>query len=297
MRNLAYAIALALLPAIVAQTQPSVPQESTVRAIRLKLSAGDLASAESLLEQHKAETGMDSAYIVGLSWLARGGALLRDWPAAEHYSALTRDLCAHSKDPDAIYALGSAIEVHAQVLEAQGNKQDAIAFLDEQAKAYKELPTAFRSRLYKRRNLIGLVGQPASAITSDDNIAGPALNEGKPTVLFLWANYCGDCLSQSAALGRFWQKYRGRGLRMLAVTRIYDDDAAKDKAKTASVWQSSYQALADVPVSISTEAMVRYGGSSTPAFVFIDGHGIVRAYLPYRLTEQRLGEEAEKLLR
>src|ERR1700736_5335988 len=98
MSNLA-AVALALLPSMVVAQVVLAPQESTVRAIRLKLSAGDLASAESLLEQHKAESGMDAAYILGLSWLARGGALLRDWRAAEHYSSLTRDLCAHSNDP------------------------------------------------------------------------------------------------------------------------------------------------------------------------------------------------------
>ena len=43
--------------------------------------------------------------------------------------------------------------------------------------------------------------------------------------------------------------------------------------------------------------MLRYGGSSTPTFVFIDAAGVVRAYLPYRLTEGRLAEEADKLLR
>jgi hypothetical protein len=37
--------------------------------------------------------------------------------------------------------------------------------------------------------------------------------------------------------------------------------------------------------------MVRYGGPSTPTFVFLDSGGIVRGYLPYRLTEQRLGQK------
>lgn len=301
MSRLICAFALALLPAI-AQTPapaPAPPQDLTVRTMRLKISAGDLASAESILEEHKAQSGTDGVYVLGLSWLARGSAVLRDWPAAERYSALTRNLCtqtpSQSHDPDSVYALGSALEVHAQVLEAQGHRQEAVAFLDSQLQQFKDWPTSFRSRLNKRRNLIALVGQPAPPITTDDNSAPRSL-EGKPTVLFLWANYCGDCLDQSAALGRFWQKYRGRGLRMLAVTRIYDADAEKDKAKTAEVWQSSYAPLNDVPVLISTEAALRYGSSSTPTFVFIDAKGIVRAYLPYRLTEQRLGEEADKLI-
>jgi thioredoxin-related protein len=32
--------------------------------------------------------------------------------------------------------------------------------------------------------------------------------------------------------------------------------------------------------------MERYGGSSTPTFVFIDRSGIVRFYTPTRLTEE-----------
>jgi thiol-disulfide isomerase/thioredoxin len=284
---------LILIPLAFAQTAPT--RNATVQAIRFKLSAADLDSAESLLEEYKAASGTDAVYIVGASWVARGAALARDWPAAEHYSALTRELCGHPTDPDLLYALGSAIEVHAQVLEAQGAKQEASVFLDDQLKAYAQAPVSFRSRLYKRRNLIALVGQPAPAFIADDGTSWTP-PKGKPAVLFLWANYCGDCLGEEPALGRFWQKYRARGLQLTAITRIYDDDAAADEAKTAEVWRTSYKELADVPVIISSAAVLRYGSSSTPTFVFIDAAGVVRAYLPYRLTEQRLAEEAEKLL-
>ncbi|MGA2184175.1 MAG: TlpA disulfide reductase family protein [Bryobacteraceae bacterium] len=292
---------LLLITLAFAQTAPPQPQQPAtqspvIRAIRFKLSAADLDSAESLLEQHKAEAGADAVYIVGASWLARGAALVRHWPAAERYSALTRELCGRPTDPDLVYALGSAIEVHAQVLEAQGRKQAATAFLDDQLKLHRESPVAFRCRLSKRRNLVALVGQPAPGFLADSGVAwAPA--KGKPAVLFLWANSCGDCLGQAPALGRFWQKYRGRSLQLAAVTRIYDDDAAADKAKTAEVWRTSYNELADVPVIFSADAMLRYGGSSTPTFVFIDDAGVVRAYLPYRLTEGRLTEEADRLLR
>ncbi|MGA3024784.1 MAG: TlpA disulfide reductase family protein [Bryobacteraceae bacterium] len=293
-------LGLLLIPVAIAQTAPPRPQQPatqspTIRAIRFKLSAADLASAESLLEQYKAESGADTVYIVGASWLARGAALARDWPAAERYSALTRELCGRPTDPDLVYALGSALEVHAQVLEAQGRKPEATGFLDNQLKLYREAPVSFRSRLYKRRNLVALVGQPALSFTADDGTPWMP-PKGKPAVLFLWANYCGDCLGQEPALARFWQRFRERGLQLAAVTRIYDDDVAADKAKTAEVWRTSYKDLADVPVIVSTDAMLRYGGSSTPTFVFIDAAGVVRAYLPYRLTEGRLAEEAEKLL-
>lgn len=42
--------------------------------------------------------------------------------------------------------------------------------------------------------------------------------------------------------------------------------------------------------------MVRYGGSSTPTFVFIDRKGIVRRYTPTRLTEEELDRTVRELL-
>ena len=283
--------ALVLIPFILAETAPPQPatQSPTVRAIRYKLSAADLASAESLLEEYKSQSGTDAVYIVGASWIARGAALMRYWKIAERYSALTRQLAPHPTDSDLVYALGSAIEVHAQFLAAEKHKREATAFLDDQLKLFNSSPISFRSRLYKRRNMIALVGQPAPLFPAE-------LKKGKLAILFLWANYCSDCLGEEPALAAFWQKYRSRGVQLAAITRIYDDDdPAADKAKTAEVWKSSYKDLPGVPVVISTEEMLRYGGSSTPTFVFIDANGVVRGYLPYRLTEQRLSEEAENL--
>jgi len=298
--------ALLFIPFAIAQTaeqsaqspplQQPATQNPVVRSIRFKLSAGDLPSAESLLEEYKTSAGTDAVYIVAASWVARGAALMHDWAAAERYSALAREMAAHATDSDLLYALGSAIEVHAQVLEERGRKPDAADFIDSQLKIHAEAPVSFRCRLYKRRNLIALAGQPAPAITADDGTSWKPAN-GKPSILFLWANYCSDCLGEEPALARFWQKYRGRGIQLAAITRVYDDDdAAADRTKTAEVWRTSYKELADVPVIVSTEAMLRYGGSSTPTFVFIDGNGVVRAYLPWRLAEERLEQETEKIL-
>ena len=50
-------------------------------------------------------------------------------------------------------------------------------------------------------------------------------------------------------------------------------------------------------VPISNEAMLRYGVSSTPTFAFVDRKGVVTAYLPYRMTDERLSAEIDALLR
>jgi thioredoxin-related protein len=43
--------------------------------------------------------------------------------------------------------------------------------------------------------------------------------------------------------------------------------------------------------------MLRYGASATPTFVFVDRKGVVRQYLPYRMSEERLSSEIEALLK
>lgn len=102
MRQLARVVMTLAVAAVLAPAQ-----NETIRGIRNKISAGDLASAESLLEQHQAEKGADTEYVVGVSWLARGAALLGDWPAAERYNAQTRQLCRESKQAEMAYALGA----------------------------------------------------------------------------------------------------------------------------------------------------------------------------------------------
>src|SRR5262252_1973636 len=73
-----------------AQTPSSPPPPaqppSPVQGMRNKIAAGDLLSAESILEQHRAENGEDAAYLSGLAWLARGALLLGDLDKANSYT-------------------------------------------------------------------------------------------------------------------------------------------------------------------------------------------------------------------
>src|SRR6202011_3103638 len=95
-----------------------------LRALRLKLSAGDLPSAESVLEIHHAEKGEDGEYVLGLAWLARGAALVSDWKAASSYAKQAREIALpklrtpadYDVNREAAYALGTAIEIDAEVL-------------------------------------------------------------------------------------------------------------------------------------------------------------------------------------
>lgn len=279
-------------------TPPTPPPPSPVSGIRNKISAGDLLSAESILDVHREKNGTDGPYLVGLSWLARGALMLGDDEKVKRYVADTRALCdakmkagaTLEKDHDLETALGAAIEVEAQRLERKQGAKAAAAFVTKELAA-RPGPVAFRSRLYKRLNMLNLVGQPAPELVIEDfqGAQPPTLAQlrGKPVLLFVWSQTCGDCRAQSAGLARTVKRHASKGLRTVALTRFYSDetDHVAWKARADSVWSADYKDVGTVPMVFSTASMERYGGSSTPTFVFVDRAGIVRGYTPTRLTD------------
>jgi thiol-disulfide isomerase/thioredoxin len=292
---------------------PTPTPNIDVRMIRLKISAGDLASAESILEVHRAEHGEDGDYVLGVAWVARGAALLGDWKAASEWAKAARKLADerlktpadYEKQGEAVYALGASIEVQAQVLAATGRKAEAVRFLDASEKAQEaaQAPYNLRARIWKRRNMLELAGMEAPPIHAGDQLGSeaPSLESlrGKPVILYFWWEACGDCKMQAAALRQAVRKYADKGVAFLAPTRFYGkpDDRAEERARIEKAWSELYELSGTVPVPISDSAMVRYGVSATPTFVFVDRKGLVRRYAPTRMSADRLSAEIEALLR
>jgi len=266
--------------------------------IRNKLSAGDLPSAESILEVHEREKGRDAHYLDGLVWVTRGAVLLGAWERAADLQSQLRALLDEklragldpAKDNALLAALGAQIEVQAQVLAHAKGRKPALAYLDAELARFSQ-PIGLRSRIYKRRNQLALVGTPAPPIVVEESLTPnpPALASlrGKPVLIFGWAQWCGDCRAQVAALGRIKAKYAGK-INIITLTRYYETDKTAEKATINKVWAESYQPLQGVPLLISAAAMERYGVSSTPTFILLDKNGKVTQYLPYRLTEAAL---------
>ena len=297
----------------VAPTPAAPASDLDVRMIRFKISAGDLPSAESILEVHRAEKGEDGDYLLGLAWIARGAALTGDWKAALSHARAAREL-ADSKlktaadyeaNREAVYALGTAIEVQAQALAASGKKSEAIRFLEESSRAQDKAPFNLRARIWKRRNQIELVGQKAPPVRAEDHLGGdvPSLEslsrKGTPVVLFFWWEACGDCKMQAAAFRRTVERYAPKGVQFMAPTRFYASpgDRAEERARIEKAWKETYGSPESVAVPICDEAMLRYGASATPTFAFVDRKGLVTRYSPTRMTEERLSAAIEDLLR
>jgi len=293
-----------------APTPVPAPSLDDLRMIRYKISAGDLPSAESILESHKAEKGEDGEYLLGLAWVARGAALTGDWKAAADWAKAGRKLAAsklnspadYDANREAVYLLGSVIEVQAQVLVAAGKKPAAIQYLQESSRTLEKAgaPYNVRARVWKRRNLIELEGQPAPAVRADDHVGAvpPPLDSlrGKPVVLFFWWESCGDCRSQAPVLRRIVAKYLAKGVAFVAPTRFYTDDRIGEKEKIETAWKEIYAMPGAVSAPISDEAMLRYGVSATPTFVFVDKKGVVKKYSPTRMSEARLTAAIEEIL-
>jgi len=292
-----------------AQPVPAPQPPSPVTGIRNKISAGDLLSAESILEVHLAKNGEDGQWLVGLSWLARGALLTGDTGKAEQYVSQVRAHCAQriedgaelSKDRELEIAFGAAIEVKAQLLERTKGIDAAAEYLWGELATVKS-PASLVSRLYKRLNVLTLSGTTAPELVIEDFI-GPspptlASLKGSPVLLFVWAEWCGDCKAQAAGLAKMQSRYVEEGLQMVTLTRYYDEepDRGREKERIDSVWTAVYSDLGSVPIVLSTASMERYGGSSTPTLVFIDRTGIVRKYTPTRLTEAELIRTLDQLM-
>lgn len=296
-------------PTAAAPPAPATPAAppTPVSGIRNKLAAADLLSAESILEVHREKHGEDAQWLAGLGWLARGALLLGDTAKARRYAAEVRrsslkalDTLGLEKNRDAEGPLGAAIEVEAQLIERQRGARAAAAFMRSEIAAHGG-PPAFASRLHKRLNLLELVGQPAPEIASEGHLGDPpptlASLRGKPVVMFVWAEWCGDCKAQAASLARVLEKHPD--VQALALTRWYDPDSlrARETARADSMWTAVYADVGPIPRVFSTASMIRYGGSSTPTFVFVDRRGLVRDYTPTRLTEAELERRIAAILR
>ncbi|MDP8979821.1 MAG: TlpA family protein disulfide reductase [Acidobacteriota bacterium] len=267
---------------------------AVVSDVRFKISAGDLSSADALADEYYRAHGANSEYAAALAWLARGALVMKDTDAAARYLAqlkpMTAQLLKSMRPEDDAFlasAVGSSIETEALLLNAQGHRDQAIRMLESELPRWKMY--TLQARIQKTLNLLTLEGKSAPEMER---------YRGQPVLLFLWAQWCGDCKAQAPVIARIKEKYEPRGLVILAPTRHYGGDLTPEQedAKIATVWKESYAGLGDTPRPLSDAIMLRYGVSSTPTLVLIDRRCMVRMYRPYRMSDAELSRQIEAIL-
>jgi thiol-disulfide isomerase/thioredoxin len=306
MKGLALVLAAALSAGQAAQPVTLVSE------VRAAIAAHDLARADTIVAQHRAEQGNTPEILEAMSWLARGAQAEGQLDRAEQYAVDTQRLAvaalgARSIDADArlATAVGAAIEVQGQVSAARGARSDAIAFLQHELAIYRS--TSLHKRIQKNINLLTLEGHAAPALDLSESIGPrpPTAQElkGKVVVLFFWAHWCPDCKIEGPILAKLYEKYHSQGLAIVAPTQRYGYMARGTAATPdeelryiVQVRDTYYRFLADVPVPLSAANHERYGVSSTPTVVILDRLGNVRVYHPGRMTEEELETQLRPLL-
>ena len=281
-----------------------------VADVRAASDAKNFALAEREIQSYRSTVGVTPDMLEALSWLARGTLDDKQFDRADAYATETRQLSldllkrAGQGTPPLATALGAAIEVHAQVLAARGQRAEAIAYLKTELAAWGR--SAIAPHIQKNVNLLTLEGKPAPPLDVSHWLGARPLSlaalKGHPVLLFFWAHWCGDCKAEVPILARLIETYGPKGLVLVGPTQLYGYTAAGDATPETEtryidkVQRQFYRALGSMTAPLSAANFQRYGCSTTPTLVLLDSAGIVRLYHPGAMSYDALAGQVKRLL-
>jgi len=284
---------------------------NVVTDVRHAIAGNDFAGGDAIIHAYRSAHGVTPEMLEALSWLGRGALGAKQYDKAEAYAQETErlsvaELKKRPLDAEAYLpiALGAAIEVEAQVMNARGDRSGAVAFLHKELAAYNT--TSIRTRIQKNINMLTLEGKPAPALDESEYLGGKpeplrALR-GKPVMLFFWAHWCGDCKEEAPILAEVAREYAKKGLVLIAPTQRFgyaargEDATPADETKYIDeVRHKYYGDLLNDAAPINSDNFKNYGASTMPTLVLIDRQGIVRLYHPGTMTLDELRAAIDRL--
>jgi thiol-disulfide isomerase/thioredoxin len=289
-------------------------QVTIVDYVRGMMAGGSPAAAQQGLDKYHAAKGITPEYILALSWIGRGELGRKNYDAAEKNAAEVRKLAlAELKrrkldaEPQLPLALGASIEVEAQSLAAQNRRDEAVTFLNTELAQWQG--TSIHDRVQKNLNLLTLEGKPVPELEVSQYIGGRkalplSAHRGHPVLIFMWAHWCSDCKNEIGIVQKLQAKYTPRGLVVVAPTQHYGyiaggQDAPRDVETKyiGQVFTKYYSGLGTVEIPLSERNFARFGVSTTPTMVLVDGKGIVRLYNPGNASYELLSAKIETALK
>lgn len=293
-----------LILALAAWTVPVLAQRPPViRQVRAAAEAKNWVEARRLLDAWEKANGRGSTWLEAYSWVARGRLFAKEYSEAMRVAQDVEKQVLAAKgsrkldsEPGWAIALGAAIEVQGLVLDAQGQKSEAVAYLQEKLKAHYD--TSIRTRTQKNLHLVSLEGKPAPAMEVREFV-GPAKPvplsslKGRKVLLFFWAHWCGDCKATAPVIARLSKEFPR--LAVVGPTQPYGYIAGGEEAPRArevayieEIRAKYYGAIDRLTVPVSEENFKLWGASTTPTIAVIDGTGVVRLYRPGKMTYEEL---------
>lgn len=281
---------------------PRAAAQSLVREVRGLVSRQEFDAARRALVQARGAGAAQPEWLEAYSWLARGLLAAKRYDEAEREAAQVYEMSvgllkSRRLDDDRALpiALGAAIEVRAQALDARGQKSEAVALLEEELARWKG--TSIVTRLRKNLNLVSLVGRPALPLDVRQSLGGTAPElaalRGRKVLLFFWAHWCSDCKAMAPVLERITREHPS--LVLIAPTQPYGYVAGGEEAPREEeiryidrVRRDNYGRIAGMTVPVSEENFIVWGCSTTPTLALLDEAGIVRLYHPGRMSYEDL---------
>ena len=280
--------------------------------VKAALAQKNFTKAQNEIGAYRAKRGVTPDLINAIAWMGRGALAEKQYDKADVYAAEARKLAIAAlktrkldREPQLPLALGASFEVHSQVLNARGQRAEAIAFLRDELKNYRE--TSIAARIQKNINLLSLEGKPAPALELVQWLRSKpvplAQLKGHPVLLFFWAHWCSDCKAEVSTIQRINATYGPQGLVVVGPTQHYgyvaggvDAPPDRELLYIDEVRKKYYARIGPMSVPVSERNFTNYGASTTPTLVLIDRAGIVRLYNPGNLTYEELAAKIEQVL-
>lgn len=290
------------------QQSPAAPD--VVAGVRAAMATGGVVAGEKALHSHRAIHGSTPATVDALLWLARGALSARLFDSANKYAAEGRDLAlallatTSVGDAEIEKKVAGSLEILALVLVGQDARSNALHLLRTGLNTYRE--TAAADGIRNAIQVVSLEGRPAPRLERGVRIGSrltPLNHSDGPTLVFFWAHWCVECKAEAPMLEKLVEKYRSRGLAMVAPTRRYGtgEDGRptspdKELQHIVRVRDTFYPFLKRAPVPVTAVNYKAFGVSAVPVLILADREGIVRLHHAGRIAEAELEAAIVSLL-